>query len=384
MFDYDLIIVRYGELGIKSPRVRRRFEKKLVANIKAAFACDIDVTQGRVFIEPQDYEEAMQWLPKIFGIVSFSPAVCTVTVMDQIASTLESYVDKMEAQGLISKETSFAIRARRVGKHDFTSQELGAFAGSVVYNKIGCPVDLTNPDVEIFIEVRDDDTFIFHEKIQGPGGLPVGTQGKLVTLLSGGIDSPVAAYLMMKRGCKIIAVHFDNEPFTQPEAIEKVQKIANKLREYSSGVKLELKVVKYGEYLETCQEKAPEKLTCILCKTGMYRTAELIAQQEGALAIVDGSSMGQVASQTLPNLLATRQSVVMPILSPLIGMDKVEIENMAKEIGTYELSIIPDGGCGAVPRYPETKADVERVIDAQNAVDMDEELKKVLKSLKNI
>lgn len=381
---HDLIIVRYGELGIKSPRVRRRFEKKLVSNIKSAFACDIDVTQGRVFIEPKNYAEAMEWLPKIFGIVSFSPAIATVTDMDQIAQTLEGYVDELESEGIISPETSFAIRARRVGKHDFTSQEMGAFAGSVVFRKIGCPVDLSNPDVEIFIEVRDDDTFIFHEKIQGPGGLPVGTQGKLVALLSGGIDSPVAAYLMMKRGCKIIAVHFDNEPFTQPEAIEKVQKIADKLREYSSGVKLELKVVKYGEYLETCHEKAPEKLTCVLCKTGMYRTAEMIAQNEGGMAIVDGSSMGQVASQTLPNLLATRQSVVMPILSPLIGMDKVEIENMAKQIGTYEISIIQDGGCTAVPRYPETKADVERVIDAQEAIDMDEELKKVLNSLRNI
>ncbi|MCK9152203.1 tRNA uracil 4-sulfurtransferase ThiI [Methanobacterium alcaliphilum] len=382
--DYDLIIVRYGELGIKSPRVRRRFEKKLVSNIKNAFDCDIEVTQGRVFIEPKNYDDAMEWLTKIFGIVSFSPAISTVTDLDQIAETLDEYVDKLADDGIISSETSFAIRARRVGKHDFTSQELGAFAGAVVFRKIGSPVDLTNPDVEIFIEVRDDDTFIYHTKIQGPGGLPVGTQGKLVALLSGGIDSPVAAYMMMKRGCKIIAIHFDNEPFTNPESIEKVKKMADKLREYSSGVKFELKVVKYGEYLQACKEKAPEKLTCVLCKTGMYHTAEIIAQREGAMAIVDGSSMGQVASQTLPNLLATRHSVSMPILSPLIGMDKVEIENMAKEIGTYEISIIPDGGCSAVPRYPETKADIERVLDAQEAVDMDQKLKTVLESLKNI
>jgi thiamine biosynthesis protein ThiI len=384
MLKYELIIARYGELGIKSPRVRRRFEKKLVSNIKSAFKCDIKVNQGRVFIVPENYDEALAWLEKIFGIVSFSPAISTVTDLDQIAETLEGYVDELEAEGIISSETSFAIRARRVGTHDFTSQELGAFAGSVVFRKIGCPVNLTDPDLEIFLEVRDDKTYIFHQKIPGPGGLPVGTQGKLITLLSGGIDSPVAAYLMMKRGCQVIAVHFDNDPFTDPKVTEKVQKIAEKLREYSSGVKLELKVVKYGEYLQTCKEKAPEKLTCVLCKTGMYRTAEMIAEREGALAIVDGSSMGQVASQTLPNLLATRQSVVMPILSPLIGMDKVEIENMAKQIGTYEISIIHDGGCSAVPRYPETQADVERVVDAQEAVDMDAELKTVLKSLRNI
>jgi thiamine biosynthesis protein ThiI len=380
---YDLIIARYGELGIKSPRVRRRFEKKLVSNIKSSFECEIKVNQGRVFIKPTNYDEAINKLGNVFGIVSFSPAISTITDFDKIAKDIKIYVEKLESEGLISSKTPFAIRSRRVGEHDFTSQQLGAFAGSVVVKKIGAPVDLTNPQLEIYVEVRQDDTYIYHQKIPGPGGLPVGTQGKLVVLLSGGIDSPVAAYMMMKRGCQITALHFDNEPFTDSRSLEKVKKIVKKLREYSTGAKLELKVVKYGDYLQKCREEA-EKLTCVLCKSGMYKTAEMLAIREKALGIVDGSSVGQVASQTLPNLLATRTSVSMPVLSPLIGMDKVEIENIAKKIGTYELSIIQDGGCSAVPRYPETNAEINLVLDAQNAVDADNQLELVINSLKTI
>lgn len=383
MLKYDVIIARYGELGIKSPRVRRRFEKKLVSNIKSSFECEVKVSQARIFIKPASYEEALHKLAKVFGIVSFSPAITTITDFDEIAKEMEIYTEKLEVDGLISPETPFAIRSRRVGEHDFSSQELGAFAGSVVVKKTSAPVNLSNPKLEIFVETRQDETFIYHQKIPGPGGLPVGTQGKLIALLSGGIDSPVAAYMMMKRGCQITALHFDNEPYTDPKAVEKVQKIVEKLREYSTGVKLELKVVKYGQYLQKCRDEA-EKLTCVLCKSGMYQTAEIVAQNENALGIVDGSSVGQVASQTLPNLLATRSSVSMSILSPLIGMDKVEIENMAKKIGTYEISIIQDGGCSAVPRYPETNAEISRVLDAQEAVGVDNELKLVIDSLKSL
>ncbi len=383
MIEYDVIIARYGELGIKSPRVRRRFENKLVSNIKSSFECEIKVIQGRVFIKPANYAEALDKLSKVFGIVSFSPAITTVTDFERITEDMEIYVEKLESDGLISSKTPFAIRSRRVGEHDFSSQELGAFAGSIVVGKVGAPVDLTNPQLEIFVETRQDETFIYHQKIAGPGGLPVGTQGKLIVLLSGGIDSPVAAYMMMKRGCQITALHFDNEPFTDPKGLDKVQKIVEKLREYSTGVKLPLKVVQYGQYLQKCSDEA-EKLTCVLCKSGMYQTAEMVAHKENALGIVDGSSVGQVASQTLPNLLATRNSVSMPVLSPLIGMDKVEIENMAKKIGTYEISIIQDGGCSAVPRYPETNADMGRLIEAQAVIDVDNELKSVINSLKTV
>ena len=379
--EHSLIIARYGEVGLKSPRVRSRFERKLSSNIKSSFNCEIDINQARIFIFPENFGEAVAKLHKIFGIVSFSPAISTYSSYEDIEKTLDSYVDKLKDEGLIASDTRFAIRCRRVGKHDFSSQELAAFAGSVVVKKLACPVDLTNPQFEIFLEVREGETYIFHEKIKGPGGLPLGTQGKVISLLSSGIDSPVATYLMMKRGCEIIALHCDNEPFTQIKARENFELIVDKLKSYSSGVSFRTKIVKYGEYLQKCREDAPGKMTCILCKSGMYKIAELLATDMKALGIVDGSSVGQVASQTLPNILATRDDIHVPILSPLIGMDKVEIEKIAKEIGTFDISKIDDGGCSAVPRYPETKADINRVKIAKEDMKYDVEIKKVFNTI---
>lgn len=378
---HSLIIARYGEVGLKSPRVRSRFERKLSSNIKSSFNCEIDINQARIFIFPEKFDEAIAKLHKIFGIVSFSPAISTYSNYEDIEKTLDSYVDKLAEEGLINSDTRFAIRCRRVGKHDFSSQELAAFAGSVVVRKLGCPVDLTNPQFEIFLEVREGETYIFHEKIKGPGGLPLGTQGKLISLISSGIDSPVATYLMMKRGCEIIALHFDNEPYTVPKSRENYELLIDILKSYSSGVSFKSKIVKYGDYLQKCKEDAPEKMTCILCKSGMYKIAELLAKDMNALGVVDGSSVGQVASQTLPNILATRENISIPILSPLIGMDKVEIEKIAKEIGTFDISKIDDGGCSAVPRYPETKADIDRVRVAKDNMEYEEEIKKAFRSI---
>ena len=180
----------------------------------------------------------------------------------------------------------------------------------------------------------------------------------------------------MKRGCEVVALHFDGAPFTQPKAVENVEKIIEKLQEYASRVPIKTRIIKCGDYLQKCKDDAPEKLTCVLCKSGMYKLAEKLAEDMGALAIVDGSSVGQVASQTLSNILATRYGVEMPILSPLIGLDKIEIERIADEIGTFEISKIDDGGCSAVPRYPETKADIERVREAQESMNQEEVIEK--------
>ncbi|MBZ9570195.1 tRNA 4-thiouridine(8) synthase ThiI [Methanobrevibacter sp. TMH8] len=376
--NYNLIIARYGEIGIKSPRVRARFERKLKSNIESAFDCRINISQGRVFVFPNDFDEAYEKLKRIFGVVSFSPAICTVTSFEDIEKALSNYSDKLADEDLIDSDTPFAIRCRRVGNHDFSSQELAAFAGGVIIEKLGCPVDLSNPKLEIFVEVRDNETYIYHKKIKGPGGLPLGTQGRLVALISSGIDSPVAAYLMMKRGCSITAIHFDNDPFAGSKVTENFEKLVDKLNEYSYGSPIKTKIIKYGNYLKTCKENAPEKLTCVLCKSGMYRVASEVAKKENALGIVDGSSVGQVASQTLPNILATRDGAEFPILSPLIGLDKVEIEKIARKIGTFPISEIDDGGCSAVPRYPETKSDINRVHEAIESISQDEEIGKII------
>lgn len=379
--EQELIIARYGEIGLKSPRVRSRFERQLKSNIKTAFDCKIKINQGRIFIYPKNFPEAMIKLKRIFGIVSFSPAIPTKTNHKDIENDLNKYTEKLMEKNLINSNTKFAVRCRRVGEHEFSSQEIAGFSGSVIIKKTDAPVDLSNPDIEIFIEVRDDKTYIFHEKIKGPGGLPLGSQGRLVALVSSGIDSPVAAYLMMKRGCAITAMHFDNDPFAGPKVTENFKKLIDKLNDYSYGFPIRTKIVKYGDYLQKCKDNAPEKLTCVLCKSGMYKIASKVAKKENALGIIDGSSVGQVASQTLPNILATRANTEFPILSPLIGLDKIEIEKISRKIGTFPISEINDGGCSAVPRYPETKAELKRVNDAIKLIDQEIEIEKAVNSL---
>lgn len=381
LLNHSLIIARYGEIGLKSPRVRGRFERQLKSNIKTAFECKIKISQGRIYIHPKNFDEALIKLKRIFGIVSFSPAIHTKTSYEDIENDLGKYTEKLISENLISSKTKFAVRCRRVGDHDFSSQEMAGFAGSVVRKMIDAPVNLSNPDIKIFLEVREDETYIFHEKIKGPGGLPLGSQGRLVALISSGIDSPVAAYLMMKRGCAITAIHFDNDPFAGPKVTENFKELINKLNEYSYGFPIRTKIVKYGDYLEKCKDNAPEKLTCVLCKSGMYKLASEVAKKENALGIVDGSSVGQVASQTLHNILATRANAEFPILSPLIGLDKIEIEKISRKIGTFPISEINDGGCSAVPRYPETKAELSRVNDALELINQEVEIKKAVEKL---
>ena len=382
--NHELIIARYGEIGLKSPKIRSRFERKLVKNIKATFECDVNRNQGRIYIFPRDFDEGIEKLNRVFGVVSYSPATSTNTDYADIDETLTRYASDLVDEGILDENTKFAIKCRRVGTHDFTSQEMAAHCGGVVRNVVMAPVDLTNPDLTIFVEIRENDAYIYHEKIRGPGGLPLGTQGKVIVLLSSGIDSPVAAYMMMKRGCEVVALHCNNDPFSGPKVTENFNLLVDRLNIYARGVPIKKRIIDYGEYLSVAKEKAPEKMTCVLCKSGMYRIAEKLAVKLGADAIVDGSSVGQVASQTLSNILATRYGVEVPILSPLIGLDKEEITAIAKEIGTFEISKIDDGGCSAVPRYPETHADLERVKKACEDMDQDVEVQKAFENIRKL
>ena len=382
--NHDLIIARYGEIGLKSPKIRSRFERKLVKNIKATFECDVNRNQGRIYIFPRDFDEGIEKLNRVFGVVSYSPATSTNTDYADIDETLTRYASDLVDEGILDENTKFAIKCRRVGTHDFTSQEMAAHCGGVVRNVVMAPVDLTNPDLTIFVEIRENDAYIYHEKIRGPGGLPLGTQGKVIVLLSSGIDSPVAAYMMMKRGCEVVALHCNNDPFSGRKVTEYFNLLVDQLNIYARGVPIKKRIIDYGEYLSVAKEKAPEKMTCVLCKSGMYRIAEKLAVKLGADAIVDGSSVGQVASQTLSNILATRYGVEVPILSPLIGLDKEEITAIAKEIGTFEISKIDDGGCSAVPRYPETHADLERVKKACEDMDQDVEVQKAFENIRKL
>ena len=378
---HDLIIARYGELALKSDGVRKRFENRLANNIRASIDAEVKVRQARIYISPKDFNDAIEKLERIFGIVSYSPVVTTKSTFEDIEESVSSYAEKLHVEGLLDENTKFAISCRRVGNHEFSSQEMAAFAGAVVVKKYSSPVDLTNPELTIYLEVRDNDTYIFHEKIPGPGGLPLGTQGKVVALVSSGIDSPVATYLMMKRGCQVIALFCDNDPYTTPEALKNFNDLIDQLNLYASGAPIKRRVVKYGDYLSTCKSDAPDKMTCVLCKSGMYKLAGKLAKKMHAEAVIDGSSLGQVASQTLPNILATREDLDVPVLSPLIGLDKVEITRIAEKIGTFEISKRDDGGCKAVPRYPETKADLELVKQVKEDMNQEEQLEKAFNTI---
>lgn len=377
--------IRYGEIGVKSPKIRRKFENKLIKNIQTELNCSFENDQGRItIISEEDDSVVRDVLDRVFGIVSYSPIKETETDKEKIAELINEILPNVIKSGKFNpNKDTFAVKCRRVGQHEFSSQEMAAYAGSVVVQATNAKVNLSNPDFTLYVEVRNERTFIYYEKIKGLGGLPVGSQGKVVCLISGGIDSPVAAYQMLKRGCAITLLHCDNHPFTEGST-EKVLKNADNLRKYSLGENIKVFSVKYGQYLQYAQQEAPPRMTCVLCKSGMYQIASILAKKEKAHAIVDGSSIGQVASQTLNNIEATRYHCRMPIFSPLISLDKIEIEEIAKKIGTYETSIIPDSGCSAVPKYPETHVDLKLFKNIVEKIEQKGFLEKTAESFERI
>lgn len=378
-------IVRYGEIGIKSPKIRRKFENKLINNIQTELECTFTNNQGRLILETdQPQSKVDDILGHVFGIVSYSPIYECKTDKEDIKNLIENTIPQIiEDDKFNPEKDTFAVKCRRIGKHDFTSQEMAGYCGSIVIGITNAKVNLSEPDFTLYVEVRDDITYIYTEKILGLGGLPVGSQGRVVCLISSGIDSPVAAYQMLKRGCSITLLHCNNSPYTK-NTLDKVKKQAENLQSYSLGSKVKLYTVEFGEYLKNIIELAPPRMTCVLCKSGMYQVAEYLAHQQKANAIVDGSSIGQVASQTLTNIEATRYHCMIPIFSPLICADKIEIEEIAKKIGSYEVSIIPDEGCSAVPKYPETHAQIDLVREIVEKIDQKKLLDDVEHTIKKV
>jgi thiamine biosynthesis protein ThiI len=375
------ILVRYGELALKSERVRRRFERGLIKNMKLALrGIDHKITseRGRIFVTTDKVDPALKHLMHVPGIVSVSPAV---KVSSKISSITSAAVKA--AKKTLGPEKTFAVRTKRVGEHEFSSQDVNVAIGSAILRAVpGTSVDLSAPDKEISIEIRDKNAYVFTDTLAGVGGLPVGSQGNVVALLSGGIDSPVAAYLMMKRGCTISLLYFDNKPYTDDKTRERAIAVANKLGDF--GPNTELRIIQFGHVLRAFIEKSPPKLTCVLCKRTMLKIGEQIARQVKAEAIVTGESLGQVASQTLTNLRAIDEAVELPVMRPLIGMDKVEIERIARQIGTFEISTRRVGSCSAVPRYPETYARLGEVLKIEKGLKVSALIKSALSKIEVI
>lgn len=353
----DSILVRYGEIGIKSDRVRSRYERALVNNIEKALSfCEIPYDAvvrdfGRIFVHTQD-AAAAPTVARVFGVVSVSPVQTSAATLDAMKDAALRIISPLLTGG-----KSFGIRARRTGTHDYSSKDIGVVVGGAIEKATGAPVRLTKPDVQLFIEVRAERAYIYTEVVQGVGGLPLGTQGKVIALISGGIDSPVAAWLMMKRGCTIVPLFFDCEPYTGDTGRERTVAVVKALAVWA-GRPLDLAVVQHGASLGQFRKLAP-RITCVLCKRMMYRIATSIAKEERAHGIVTGESIGQVASQTTQNLLAIDQASDIPVYRPLIGLDKTESIKLARRIGTYPLSTAGyPTVCGAAHRHPTTNADL--------------------------
>jgi thiamine biosynthesis protein ThiI len=360
MISRDVVLVRYGEITLKDRWTRQNWERILAGNIafslgRAGLEHKITRGEGRIFIHTTD-PRASEIAARVFGVVSTSPARAVKPDLEQICQAA------VEA-ALKARPATFAIRPRRTGI-SISSEEIGRVVGDAVRRMTGASVDLTQPELEIFVEARRESAYIFTQVVKGMGGLPLGSQGRMLALVSGGIDSPVAAWMMMKRGCPVSLLHFDSRPYA--DALKQSIKSAEVLAGWTSGRKINFITVPISRGIEKVASHYP-RATCVLCRRLMYRIAAAVMEKEGALGIVTGYSMGQVASQTAENILAEQADMGVPIFHPLIAMDKSEIMDMARKIGTYDVTE-ETKSCTAVPKKPMTKARRDDVLT------MDEDL----------
>jgi thiamine biosynthesis protein ThiI len=384
--EFDVVMVRYDEIALKSPRVRNRYERILIGNIKKMLDShgipytSITRDWGRIFIHTSDMR-TVEIASKIFGISSVSPALTTTSDLQHIKALAAQVADSIIREG-----ESFAIRARRAGVHTFTSRDVAIHCGAAVLEKMknrNVRVDLSSPQHEIFVEVRQHSAYVYTEVLQGVGGLPLGTQGKMIALISGGIDSPVAAWLMMKRGCEVVFVYCNNEPFSDETTRNRAMECIEALQSWSPR-RFKVYEAFNGENQIAFLTEGKHRLMCVLCRRMMYRIAGEIMKKERACGIITGASLGQVASQTSQNMMAETCDLNYPIYHPLIGLDKKEIIAIARKIGTYTPSTKPATCCTAVPEHPSTAARPEEVLEVERNLNIQELLKRTLERTSRI
>ena len=372
----DTIIIRLsGEIGVKSEWTRRTYEKRLIDNMKQALkALDLKPTaivraRGRIYVHTQTALETAKALTRVFGISSVSPAKQTTSELADIYQTALEM-----AETALPENSTFAVRCHRVGTHPYSSQEVCRNLGEQIlehFKDRNPKVNLTNPNVTVTVEIRDKEAYVYAQSLPAQGGFPLGTQARTICLLSGGIDSPVACWLTMKRGSPTIPIYIDNTPYTDERTKQKAIDTAKKLQEWSTGYIRKIYIIPNGENIKAIQEKAPARFTCLLCKRLMYRIAERIADTENALGIVTGEAIGEQASQTMHNLFAIDEAATRyPIHRPLLGFDKLETEAIARKIGSFEISIMKAKGCTAAPSMPATQARLNAVKEAEAKLDM--------------
>jgi len=385
---YDSVIIRFsGELWLKKLWTRKYYEKRLARNLKQTLKhyqvpySELVRRHGRFYLKTASAVDAAKKLTRVFGISSVSPAVET-------SSKLEDVIGKslFLAGIVLEEENSFAVKCKRVGNQDYSSDDIRKLLGQRVLDefgeKLGLRVDLGNPDVVLGVEVRDEQAFVYSQTIDAVGGMPLGTQPKLVGLFSGGIDSAVGLWLVMKRGSPVIPVYFDISPFADETTTERALNVAKVLLGWAIGFPRKVYVVQHGENLQQIMQ-TNRKYSCLLCKRMMYRVAERLAEQLWAEGIVTGEAIGEQASQTLTNLRVLNAAVKeYPVHRPLLGFDKQETEAIARKIGTYKFSSKKAGACTAVPYQPSTKAKLEEVLKAEEKLDIEAMVKQSLESIK--
>ncbi|WP_459765624.1 tRNA uracil 4-sulfurtransferase ThiI [Alkaliphilus crotonatoxidans] len=367
-----VIIVRYGEVMLKGSN-KRFFEDKLVRHIRHALRDlgrpTVYKKHSRIYVDVDHYDEKqlIERIKKVFGVTLISPAKRFPVELDKIKEVaLEELKFQEQTRGI----RTFKVESKRVDKSfPLSSLELSREIGGYLLSKQEqVKVDVHQPDVKVYVEVREE-AYVFSERVMGLGGLPLGTNGKAMLLLSGGIDSPVAGWMVAKRGVEIQAVHFHSYPFTSQRAKEKVLDLARLLSEYIGSFKLFS--VNLLPIQKEINEKCPEDEMTILSRRFMMKIAEQIAQEQNAQALVTGESIGQVASQTIESLNTTNAAVSMPVFRPLIAMDKVDIIEIARNIGTYDTSIQPFEDCCTVflPKRPVTKPRLDRILKSEARLD---------------
>ena len=375
-----IFIVRCGEVALKGqnkPYFERmlleRIRKRLKKITKPGFEIETYRNEGLIFVKADkeyDKQQIIGEISKVFGVASISPALEAEENIEAIgAIAVEYMMNLIKEKGI----KTFKVDTKRADKNfPIKSPDISRTIGAIVLK--GCKVlsvDVHNPDCELFVDVRRDVAYVFDKKISGFGGLPLGTNGKGMVLLSGGIDSPVAAWMMAKRGMLVDAVHFHSYPYTSERAQEKVEELAGLVAGYVG--RFNMYVINLLPIQEQIVQNCPEEETTILVRRFMMRIAEKVAQEKGATMLITGENLGQVASQTAEALVVTDASVQMPVMRPLIAMDKVDIMEKAKEIGTYEKSIEPYEDCCTVflPKHPTTKPKLEKILESESKLDVE-------------
>lgn len=364
------VLVRYHEIALKKgnrPYFIELLKRNLVSAVRGLPLVEAKTLQARLLLSFSDetaQEEVSRRLERVFGVANFSFVEHTPADLDALQDKIIHALDGREF-------ASFRIDARRADKEfPLTSPEINRKLGAAVQAKSGARVDLENAELTVSVEILPRTAFFGFDKIAGPGGLPVGASGRVVALISGGFDSPVAAYRMMQRGCRLIFVHFHSAPYLDKTSQEKCRALVQLLTRHQFNSRLYM--IPFGEIQRQIIAGVLRPLRVVLYRRMMLRIAEAVARKEKAQALITGESLAQVASQTLENMAVIQHAAALPILRPLVGMDKQEIIDQARKIGTFETSALPDQDCCQlfVPKHPATKAKLAEVEKAESRLDL--------------